>query len=407
MHSTAAEILILIIQNIIAFVVKHCGGMILTHKNKILSGEVMNELLPNSTEAALEKHKPDINDPVDVISKVGGLDIAAMCGFDCIWVDMEHIPNDYAFIENSVRAAKNFDVDVLCRVAKGGYNDLIRPLEADSTGIMVPHLMSLEEAKKIAKKYTLGTFVEREVKPKNFRRLSAGAAKSVIIQAIREAERKIAQDAYEAKREEIITATVSKIDDETGDVIIFTGTGNARLRQTEQIPGEEFFIGQKIKIYICEVNREARGPLVTISRAHPGLVRRMFELEVPEIQEGIVSIKGIAREAGSRTKIAVFSEDESVDPVGSCVGAKGMRINTILGELDGEKVDIVKYSEDPAEYIAAALAPATVESVTMLGEKTAHVVVRADQLSLAIGREGQNARLAARLTGCKIDIKPE
>ncbi len=267
--------------------------------------------------------------------------------------------------------------------------------------------ISLEDAKLRNKRSAVGKVLEFELKPKNFRRLSAGAARSVIIQAIREAERKIAQDAYEAKREEIITATVSKIDDESGDVIIFTGTGNARLRQTEQIPGEVFEIGQKIKIYISEVNREARGPLVTISRAHPGLVRRMFELEVPEIQDGTVSIKGIAREAGSRTKIAVHSNDESVDPVGSCVGAKGMRINTILGELGGEKVDIIKYSEDPAEYIAAALAPATVDSVTMLGEKTAHVVVKADQLSLAIGREGQNARLAARLTGCKIDIKPE
>ena len=267
--------------------------------------------------------------------------------------------------------------------------------------------ISLEDAKLRNKRSAVGKILEFEVKPKNFRRLSAGAARSVIIQAIREAERKIAQDAYEAKREEIITATVSKIDDETGDVVIFTGTGNARLRQTEQIPGESLSIGQKIKIYISEVNREARGPLVTISRAHPGLVRRMFELEVPEIQDGTVSIKGIAREAGSRTKIAVYSNDESVDPVGSCVGAKGMRINTILGELGGEKVDIIKYSEDPAEYIAAALAPATVDSVTMLGEKTAHVVVKADQLSLAIGREGQNARLAARLTGCKIDIKPE
>ena len=267
--------------------------------------------------------------------------------------------------------------------------------------------ISLADAKAHNKRMTVGKILETEVKPKNFRRLSAGAARSVIIQAIREAERKIAQEAYEAKREEIITATVSKIDDETGDVIIFTGNGNARLRRAEQIPDEEFFIGQKIKIYISEVNREAKGPLITISRAHPGLVRRMFELEVPEIQDGVVQIKGIAREAGSRTKIAVFSNDESVDPVGSCVGARGMRINTILGELDGEKVDIIKYSEDPAEYIAAALAPATVESVTMLGDKTAHVVVRPDQLSLAIGREGQNARLAARLTGCKIDIKPE
>ena len=267
--------------------------------------------------------------------------------------------------------------------------------------------ISLEDAKLRNKRSTIGKVLEFELKPKNFRRLSAGAARSVIIQAIREAERKIAQEAYEAKREEIITATVSKIDDETGDVIIFTGNGNARLRQTEQIPGEEFFIGQKIKIYICEVNREARGPIVTVSRAHPGLVRRMFELEVPEIQDGTVVIKGIAREAGSRTKIAVMSNDEDVDPVGSCVGPRGVRIATILGELDGEKVDIVKYSENAADYIAAALAPATVESVTMTGEREAHVIVKADQLSLAIGKSGQNARLAARLTGCKIDIKPE
>jgi N utilization substance protein A len=174
------------------------------------------------------------------------------------------------------------------------------------------------------------------------------------------------------------------------------------------MPDDDFRVGDRLKVLVSEVHGgENRGPLVSLSRTHPGLVRRLFELEVPEIQDGTVSIKGIAREAGSRTKIAVYSNDESVDPVGSCVGAKGMRINTILGELGGEKVDIIKYSEDPAEYIAAALAPATVDSVTMLGEKTAHVVVKADQLSLAIGREGQNARLAARLTGCKIDIKPE
>jgi N utilization substance protein A len=267
--------------------------------------------------------------------------------------------------------------------------------------------VSLEEARTHNKRMTVGKILELEVKPKNFRRLSAGAARSVIIQAIREAERKLAQEAYESKREEIITATVSKIDEETGDVIIFTGTGNARLRQSEQIPGEEYVIGQKLKVYISEVNRESRGPLITISRAHPGLVRCMFELEVPEIKEGTVVIKGIAREAGSRTKIAVMSTDPNVDPVGTCVGTRGMRISNVLEELGGEKVDIVKYSESPEEYIAAALAPATVESVTMTGERSAYVVVKPDQLSLAIGRAGQNARLAARLTGCKIDIKPE
>ena len=267
--------------------------------------------------------------------------------------------------------------------------------------------ISLADARVTHKRIKLGDIYETELKPKNFRRLSAQSAKQVIIQGIREAERMMMIKEYESKKEEIITASVDKIDPETGDVVLNTGTGRAVLLKSEQIPGESFEVGDRVKVFVSEVRSEFKGPIVSLSRTHSGLVRRMFELEVPEIQDGTVSIKGIAREAGSRTKIAVFSNDESVDPVGSCVGAKGMRINTILGELSGEKVDIIKYSDDPAEYIAAALAPATVDSVTMLGEKTAHVVVKADQLSLAIGREGQNARLAARLTGCKIDIKPE
>ncbi len=267
--------------------------------------------------------------------------------------------------------------------------------------------ISIEDAKAINKRMTVGKILEIEVKTKNFRRLSAGAARSVIIQGIREAERKIAQEAYESKREEIITATVSKIDQATGDVVIETGNGRALLKVSEQIPGESFTIGQKIKVYISEVNREAHGSLVTISRAHSGLVRRMFELEVPEINDGIVIIKGIAREAGSRTKIAVMSRDETVDPVGACVGTRGMRINSILSELSDEKVDIIKYSEKPEEYISASLAPAKIIDVTMVAERSAHVTVAQNQLSLAIGKEGQNARLAARLTGCKIDIKAE
>ncbi len=267
--------------------------------------------------------------------------------------------------------------------------------------------ISLEEAREHSKRAVVGKVIETEVKTKNFRRLSAGAAKSVIIQAIREAERKIAQDAYDSKKEEIITATVSKIDRESGDVLLETGTGYARLRAAEQIPGEDLRIGDKIKIYILEVNKEARGPVVTISRAHPGLVRRMFELEVPEIGDGTVIIKGIAREAGSRTKISVMSRDDTVDAVGACIGNRGMRINTILDELGGEKIDVIKYSESPEEYIAAALSPAAVGSVYMTAERSAEVRVAPDQLSLAIGREGQNARLAARLTGCKIDIKAE
>lgn len=267
--------------------------------------------------------------------------------------------------------------------------------------------ISLDEAKKIAKKYTLGTFVEREVKPKNFRRLSAGAAKSVIIQGIREGERKVIQDAYENQKDEIITATVSKINPENGNVVLETENGFTTLLHAEQIPGEVLTVGDKIKVYVIQVNREGRGPLVTLSRTHAGLVKRMFELEIPEITDGIVIIKGICREAGSRTKIAVYSRDPEVDPIGACIGNHGMRINAIVDELNGEKIDIIKYSDDPAEYVREALSPAPVESVEIVGERSCKVIVSPDQLSLAIGREGQNVRLAARLTGIKIDIKSE
>ncbi len=267
--------------------------------------------------------------------------------------------------------------------------------------------ISLEDARAINKRSEIGKIVETEVKPKNFRRLSAGAARSVIVQGIREGERKAMQDAYESKREEIITATVSKIDPVNGNVVLETGTSHAVLLKSEQIPGETFTVGERIKVFVMEVNKEARGPLVTLSRAHAGLVRRMFELEIPEIQEGIVMVKGVAREAGSRTKISVWSRDEDVDAVGACIGNHGMRIAGIVEELRGEKIDIVKYSEVPEEYVAAALAPAEVRSVTFTGERSCRVIVDEDQLSLAIGKEGQNARLAARLTGMKIDIKSE
>ncbi len=267
--------------------------------------------------------------------------------------------------------------------------------------------ISLEDAKAISKRYTLGKMVETEVKTKNLRRLSAAAAKSVIIQGIREGERKVMQEAYENKREEIITATVSKMDLVNGNAILETDNGRAVLLKAEQIPGETLYVGDKIKVFVTEVNKEIKGPLVTLSRIHPGLVRRMFELEVPEIQDGIVMVKGVSREAGSRTKIAVWSRDEDVDAVGACIGPHGIRINAIVDELKGEKIDIVKYSETPEEFVAAALSPATVESVTMTADRACRVVVDADQLSLAIGKEGQNARLAARLTGMKIDIKSE
>ncbi len=267
--------------------------------------------------------------------------------------------------------------------------------------------ISLADAKCIAKKYVLGSVVETEVKPKNFRRLSAAAAKSVIIQGIREGERIAMQEAYENKHEEIITATVSKVDRETGNVVLETDTSRAVLLKGEQIPGESFLVGDKIKVFVMEVNKESRGPVVTLSRAHAGLVRRMFELEIPEIADGIVMVKGVAREAGSRTKISVYSRDPDVEPVGACIGNRGVRIAGILEELRGEKVDIVLYSEKPEDYIAAALSPAEVLSVTVTGERSCRVQVAPDQLSLAIGKEGQNARLAARLTGFKIDIKAD
>ena len=267
--------------------------------------------------------------------------------------------------------------------------------------------ISLADAKAISKRNVLGGTVEFEVKTKNFRRLSAAAAKSVIIQGIREGEHRAMQEAYESKREEIITATVQKIDYETGNILLDTGTGHATLLKNEQIPGEYYEVGDKIKVFIQEVNKELRGPLVTLSRVHPGLVRRMFELEIPEITDGTVVIKGVSREAGSRTKIAVYSRDESVDAVGACIGAHGMRIDSILSELGGEKIDIIKYSENPEEYVTAALSPATVISAEMESERFCRVIVAPDQLSLAIGKEGQNVRLAARLTGVKIDINAE
>ncbi len=267
--------------------------------------------------------------------------------------------------------------------------------------------ISLADAKALSRRYTLGQQIEIKVKPENFRRLSAAAAKSVIIQSIREGERKIMQDAYESKREEIITATVSKIDPVNGNVVLDTGTGRAVLLKSEQIPGEEFYVDDKIKVFVMEVNKEAHGPLVTLSRSHAGLVRRLFELEIPEITDGVVMVKSVSREAGIRSKVAVYSRDPDVDPVGACIGNRGMRIAGIVDELRGEKIDIIPYSEVPEEFIAAALAPARVISVEMTAERACRVLVDPDQLSLAIGREGLNARLAARLTGCKIDIKAE
>ena len=275
-----------------------------------------------------------------------------------------------------------------------------------------PNELTLEEAKKLSAKYEIGDVVNIPVDHTEFGRIAAGNGKQVIIQGLREAERGMVYDEFNSKQHEILTGVVTRIDPRNGNVSLRIGTGTdsteALLMAGEQVPGEELTEGMHVKVYVVEVRRSTRGPQVLISRTHPGLVKRLFELEVPEIYDGTVEVKSIAREAGSRTKMAVWSNDENVDPIGACVGPKGQRVGSIVEELRGEKIDIVKYSEDPAQFIAAALAPADVIDVWMADEgKACRVIVPDDQLSLAIGKEGQNARLAARLTGYKIDIKPE
>ena len=271
--------------------------------------------------------------------------------------------------------------------------------------------ISLEEARRLSAKNELGGVVNLPVENVEFGRIAAGNGKQVIIQGLREAEHGMIYDEWGSKQHEILTGTVVRIDPRNGNVILKIGSGSesteAVLTQNEQVSGETLTEGQMVKVYLVEVRRTTRGPQVLISRTHPGLVKRLFELEVPEIYDGTVEIRSIAREAGNRTKMAVWSEDENIDPIGACVGPRGQRVNAIVEELRGEKIDIIKYSEDPAEFIAAALAPADVLEVRLASEgKACRVIVPDDKLSLAIGKEGQNARLAARLTSYKIDIKP-
>ena len=273
------------------------------------------------------------------------------------------------------------------------------------------HEINLEAAKKLSRKNKLGDVIAIPVETKKFGRIAAQSAKQVIIQGIREAERGIIYEEFTSKEHEILTGVVSHIEPRNGAVSIRISSNSefteAMLTPNECIKGEVLKEGDRIKVYVVEVRNSTRGPQVLISRTHPGLVKRLFELEVPEIYYGTVEIKSIAREAGSRTKMAVWSSDPNVDPIGSCVGPRGGRVASIVNELGGEKIDIVNYSERPEDYIAAALSPSEVNSVTMLEDgKSCRVVVPDSQLSLAIGKEGQNARLAAKLTGYKIDIKP-
>lgn len=264
--------------------------------------------------------------------------------------------------------------------------------------------ISLEEAKEISPKSEVDDIISIEVTPKNFGRVAAQLAKQVVTQRIKEAERSIIYDEYKEKEFDIITGTILRKD--KGIVFVNLGKLEGIIGPNEQIPNEEYKFNEKLKLYIVEVKNGSKGPQIHVSRTHPGLVKRLFELEVPEIFEGVVEIKSISREAGSRSKIAVHSNNEEVDPMGACVGPKGIRVQNIVNELKNEKIDIIKWSKNPEEFIANSLSPAKVLSVVVDEEnKSAKVVVEDNQLSLAIGKEGQNVRLAAKLTNWKIDIK--
>ncbi|MBR5129091.1 MAG: transcription termination/antitermination protein NusA [Firmicutes bacterium] len=297
---------------------------------------------------------------------------------------------------NNVRVdidRENGDIAVLMRM------DVVEEVEDDLTQI------SVEEAREIDYRYEAGDIVEYQVTPRDFGRIAAQTAKQVVVQRIREAERGMIFENYSTRQGEIVTGTVQRISGET--MFINLGRTEGILSANEQVPGETYKVNDRLKVFIMDVKKTTKGPQVFLSRSHPGLVKRLFELEVPEIGDGTVEIKGIAREAGSRTKLAVYTEFEDVDPIGACVGTRGARVQTIVDELNGEKIDIITWSEDPVELISSVLSPAKVEAVIIdsLEEKNATVVVPDYQLSLAIGKEGQNVRLAAKVSGWKIDIK--
>jgi len=314
-------------------------------------------------------------------------------------------------IETSLMTAckKNFGASVNIRVSvdrESGKMDVfaqktvVEAVADESTEI------SLDEARKLNAQLEIGDTAEIPVMPKNFGRISAQTAKQVVVQKFREAEREILFNEYVEKEREILTGIVQRRD--RRNVIITLGKADAVLAPGEQIPREEYNFQDRIKVYVLEVKQTTKGPQINVSRSHPELVKRLFEQEVPEVFDGVVEIKSISREAGSRTKIAVWSNNPNVDPVGACVGQNGHRVNIIVTELNGEKVDIIEWDPDPRRFIAAALSPSKVLAVACNhDDQSAKVVVPDHQLSLAIGREGQNARLAAKLTGWRIDIKSE
>ncbi len=284
------------------------------------------------------------------------------------------------------------DIDVFMR------KDIVETVEDAQLEV------SIDDAREIDPKYQVGDVIEKQVTPRDFGRIAAQTAKQVVVQRIREAERGMIYDDYSSRQSEIVTGIIQRISNDT--VFINMGKTEGILAATEQVPGEKYVVNSRIKVFIMDVKKTTKGPQVYLSRSHPGLVKRLFELEVPEIQDGIVEIKSISREAGSRTKMAVYTTDENVDPVGACVGSRGTRVQAIVDELFGEKIDIINWSDIPEKLISSALSPAKVEKVIINAEgKSATVIVPDYQLSLAIGKEGQNVRLAAKLCGWKIDIK--
>ena len=324
------------------------------------------------------------------------------------------IPAEYLYekIQNAIIVALRKDYNgkdvVSCEIDPENYEmnvfvrkNVVDEIDDEDTDITVA------DAQQYKPGAEAGDIIEIMLDTKDFGRIAAQTAKHVIRQGIRDAEKGQIMMEFQSKQQELVTAKVLSVDPITGNATLEIGKAEAILPKGEQVPGEELTVGELIKVFIVDVRDTEKGPKAMISRTHQGLVKRLFETEVPEIYDGTVEIRSIAREAGSRTKMAVWSSDENVDPIGACVGPKGQRVAAVVNELRGEKIDIIKYSDDPAEYIAAALAPADVVEVRLSDEgKLCRVIVPDDQLSLAIGKEGQNARLAARLTGYKIDIKP-
>ncbi len=327
------------------------------------------------------------------------------------------ISKDYlvaALEEALVKAYKqNFDADENVENVKVTIDKVTGEMHVYSAREVVEELpvpeleISLEDARKIDKNYNVGDIVNIEIKPKDFGRIAAQKAKQVVVQKIREAEKEMIFTEFNDKKGEIVSGLIQKADNRI--VVMDLGKLEGVMPLKEQIPTETYKVNDKVRGYVLEVEKGLKGtPQVIVSRSHPDFVRKLFEFEIPEIYEGLIEIKSISRDPGSRSKVAVYSKDENIDPVGSCVGQKGVRIQNIINELNGEKIDVIEWNEDPAIFISAALLPAQVMAVDVKEEeKFAQVIVPDDQLSLAIGKSGQNARLAARLTNWKIDIKSE